>query len=381
MNDGIQFNGIEPQNGNAPQFDTDAFNRRFNEIMNGETAAGQPKGWKGAPARSTPQQTENTPPSPPKARPQAAKAPAKQKKKKKHTLRKIFAVLLALILIVTGTAAGAVLYVTSGYHAKSLEDNAYVSESSLMSSPAVTNILLMGIDTKDVGAQTRSDSMILMSIDTLHASIKLTSFMRDMYVEVPGHGETKLTHACAYAGPQLTVDTIELDFGVKIDGYAKIGYELFVELVNGVNGITVPEISAAESTDLAREGVYIDPGTDIHLNGLEALHYCRIRKSQTDFQRTERQREALTLIIKKALRTNPLKLLKLGKSLASQVECSIGKFEMIGVALKALPCLAGEIKQQQIPADGTWDNGTRDGMYVLLVDTDANRQVLKDFIY
>jgi LCP family protein required for cell wall assembly len=202
-----------------------------------------------------------------------------------------------------------------------------------------------------------------------------------MYVEVPGHGTTKLTHACAYEGPQLTVDTIEMNFGVKIDGYAKIGYGLFVELVDGIGGITVEEIDSTESWALEKEGVYIDPGTNVHLNGIEALHYCRIRKGQSDFYRTGRQREALTLIIKKALKTNPLTLLKLGKSLASQVECSIGKAEMIALALKALPCVWGEIKQQQIPADGTWDGGTRDGMSVLLVDTDANRQVLKSFIY
>ena len=357
-------NGTEDIFSGAPEFDADAFNKRFNEILNGASAPEQPK--KEAPA----EEADETPAE-----------EAGEKKKKKHVLRKLLAVLLAVLLIAGGGLAAAAAYATSGYNALELKENAYADEAVLMSAPGVTNILLMGIDTKDTSAKTRSDSMILLTIDTLHRQIKLTSFMRDMYVAVPGHGSTKLTHACAYEGPQLTVDTIELNFGIKIDAYCKVGYGLFVDLVNGIGGITVPEIDAAESRALAQEGVYIDPGTDIHLNGHEALNYCRIRKGQSDFQRTGRQREALTLIIKQALKTNWFQLIKLANRLLSKVECSIEKAEFIKLFLQALPCLTGEIAQQQIPADGTWYSATRDGMSVLLVDTDANKQILKDFIF
>ena len=345
----------------TPEFDAEAFGRRFEQIMNARTEpAAQPEPEE--PAAPTEEYRE---------------APGK----KKHTVRKLLAILLACLLVVAATAVGFVAYATSGYKATALEKNAYADEAALMRAPGVTNILLMGIDTKDTAAKTRSDSMILLTVDTVHRELKLTSFMRDMYVQVPGHGNTKLTHACAYAGPQLTVDTIELNFGIKIDAYCKIGYGLFVDLVNGIGGITVPEIDAAESRALAQEGVYIDPGENIHLNGHEALNYCRIRKGQSDFQRTGRQREALTLIIKQALKTNPFKLVKLAKKLLSKVECSIDKAEFIALFFKALPCLFGEIGQQQIPADGTWSSATRDGMRVLLVDFEKNKQILKDFIF
>ncbi len=340
--------------GGTPEFDTAAFSKRFQEIMNGE------------PAEEPAEEPEETAPP---------------KKKKKHRGRRVLAVLLAILLALTGAAIGAVAYATSGYKPLTLEENAYTDEAALLHAPGVTNILLMGIDTKETATKTRSDSMILLTIDTVHRQLKLTSFMRDMYVAVPGHGNTKLNHSCAYGGPQLTVDTIEMNFGIKIDAYCKIGYKLFVQLVNGVGGITVPEIDAAESKALAKEGVDIEPGLNVHLNGHEALNYCRIRKGQSDFQRTERQREAITLIIKQALKTNPFKLAKLAKSLLSKVECSVGKAEFIALFFKALPCLFGEIGQQQIPADGTWSNATRDGMSVLLVDTEANKQILKDFIF
>ena len=349
----------------TPDFDTEAFGRRFREVME-------------APEHNDDDLFEDEPETDDA---DAEDARPTGRKKKKHVFRRILLILLALILVFTGTAVGAAFYATSGYQSLTLEKNAYVKNSDLMHAPGVTNILLMGIDTKDTAAKTRSDSMILLSIDTLHRELKLTSFMRDMYVEVPGYGGTKLTHACAYEGPQLTVDTIELNFGIKIDAYCKVGYKLFVDLVNGIGGITVPEIDETESWALAKEGVDIAPGTNIHLNGHQALNYCRIRKGQSDFQRTERQREALTLIIKQAVKTNPFKLMKLAKKLLAKVECSIEKTQFISLFFKALPCLFSDIGQQQIPADGTWSSGTRDGLSVLLVDMDANKQILKEFIY
>lgn len=342
------------------QFDPEAFQKRFNEIK---------------------AQTESEKKASTAVPPENHSEPKQEKKKKKHVFPIIVAVILIAVLLITGCAAGAAAYVTADYEPKTLQKNDYVTEGSLMNSPGVTNILLMGIDTKDVSASTRSDSMILLSIDNVHSAVKLTSFMRDMYVTVPGYGDTKLTHACAYEGPQLTVDTIELNFGIKIDAYIKIGYGIFVELVNGIGGITVAEIDATESKALAKEGVNIAPGTNIHLNGTEALHYCRIRKGQSDFQRTERQREAITLIIKKALTINPVTLLKLARDIVPQVESSLSKTDIIKLAIKALPCLAGDIDQLQIPADGTWSSGTRDGLSVLLVDKDKNKSALKEFIY
>ncbi len=303
--------------------------------------------------------------------------------KKKHVGRRVIAVLLVLIMLLVLLAAGAGVwaysYVTEDYESKELIHHTDVS--ALMQSDDVTNILLMGVDNANTDASTRSDSMILLSIDRKNKQLKLTSFMRDMYVDVPGHGFTKLTHACAYEGPGLTVDTIESNFSVKIDGYVKIGYDVFRTLVDGLDGITVPEIDEAESAALAREGVMIDPGTNIHMNGDEALQYVRIRRGQSDFQRTGRQREMLSLIVKKAKTESPVKLLKLAKALLGEVESSIPKKELIPLALHVLPCLGNEIPEQQIPAEGTWWDETVSGMMVLRVHFDENIETLRTFIY
>ncbi len=371
MNDDIYFSGASGSGGD--DFDTEAFKKRFNEVL-ARTPGGAPQSAP-APEKKEPPQRKTAPGT------GAAKKAAPRKRRKKHVFAKILAVLLVLVLLVCGGAAGAVFYATQDYKPNELLPNAYADERNMMQSAGVKNILLMGLDTKEVYAQNRSDVMILLSIDTVHSQLKITSFMRDSYVSVPGHGSTKLGHACFYGGPQLTVDTIELNFGVKIDGYVKIGYNVFKEIVDAVGGITVAEIDSTESAALAKEGVHIEPGTDIHLNGHQALQYVRIRKGQSDFQRTERQREAIGLIVKQALKTNPVTLLKLARTVAGEADCSLTKTELLADALRTLPCLTKDLAQQQIPADGTWSGATRDGQSVLLVDTDANREILKDFIY
>lgn len=304
--------------------------------------------------------------------------------KKKHSKGTVFlAALLAVIILAAGGGAGALAYVLGGYTPVDFSDNPYISEDKLKSSSKVTNILLMGIDTESTEASTRSDAMVLISVDSKNRKIKLTSFLRDMYITVPGHGETKLTHACSYSdgGPQLTCDSIELNFGIKIDGYAKIGYDIFREVVSAVDGITVAEIDETEAKALAEEGVYIEPGTNIHLDGTQALAYCRIRHGQSDFQRTERQRETIMLVLKKMAKMNPFKTAKLIRSVASEISCSVPKNKLAGLALKVLPCLLSETEQTQIPADGTWEYGTRDGMSVVLVNLEKNKNFLYEWIY
>ncbi len=324
----------------------------------------------------------------PEDMPSPEKKPSENKKSKKNkpknkskTLVKILAVLLSLVIVISvGTFAISGL-IFKNYSPEPLVPNEYVDSSELMSSIGVTNILLMGVDNMNTNSSTRSDSMILLSLDTVHGKVKLSSFMRDMYVYVPGYYNTKLTHACQYGGPQLTVDTIEYNFGIDIDGYVKIGYELLIELVDELGGVTVEEISAIESKALKREGVHIEPGTDILLDGNEALQYCRIRKGQSDFQRTQRQREVLTALINKAVKTSPAKLISIATGLVEKVDSNISKNEFMSLGFKALRCITGGVEQQQIPANGTWSNATKNSMAVLVVDFDANKDILDKFIY
>ncbi len=325
---------------------------------------------------------ENTPMSANKPPENKNKKGKRKKPKKKHSaLKKVLAVLLSLIIVFSACAVALTGIIFKNYTPEPLVPNEHVDSSELMSSMGVTNILLMGVDNMNTNKSTRSDSMILLSLDTVHGKVKLSSFMRDMYVFVPGYYNTKLTHACQYGGPQLTVDTIEYNFGIDIDGYVKIGYELLIELVDALGGITVEEISAIESKALKREGVYIEPGENVLLDGNEALQYCRIRKGQSDFQRTQRQREVLTSVINTAIKTSPATLISIATSLVEKVDSNISKDEFMSLGFKALRCITGGVEQQQIPADGTWSNATKNSMAVLVVDFEENKNILDRFIY
>lgn len=325
---------------------------------------------------------ESTPTSSNEPTDDKSKKSKKKKSKKKHRVfRKILAALLCLIIVISAGTIALSGLIFRNYTPEPLAPNEHVDSSELMSSTGVTNILLMGVDNKNTNKSTRSDSMILLSFDTVHGEVKLTSFMRDMYVYIPGYYNTKLTHACQYGGPQLTVDTIEYNFGIDIDGYVKIGYELLIELVDALGGVTVAEISSVESKALKKEGVDIAPGTDVHLDGNEALQYCRIRKGQSDFQRTERQREVLTELINTAIKTSPTKLISIATSLIEKVDSNISKDEFMSLGFKALRCFTGGVDQMQIPANGTWSNATKNSMAVLVVDFDANKDILDRFIY
>ena len=314
------------------------------------------------------------------------KTPPKRKnKRKKKSGGRIFlsavSVLLAAVLLLCIGAAAAAGYMLKDYSALPFEDSGYVQASAAVKNSGIYNILMMGIDTLDTNADTRSDAMILLSVDPEGKKLKLTSFMRDSYVEIPGHGFAKLNAACVYGGPQLVVDTIEYNFGVKIDAYAKIGYDVFVELVDGIGGITIPEIDETEAAALAYEGFDAPVGKDIELNGQQALLYCRIRKGQSDFNRTARQREAITLIVKKAMKTNPAKLISLAKSIVGKMQCSIDKSQFYSLAIKAVPCLFSDIEQARVPADGTWYNDSRNSQAVLIVDFEQNKEYIQNFIY
>ena len=118
------------------------------------------------------------------------------------------------------------------------------------------------------------------------------------------------------------------------------------------------------------------------LNGEEALWYCRIRYLDDDFHRTERQRKVISAIINKAKDTKPKELIEIGKDVMPYVETSIPQNELMKLGLGALfSYMRYDIEQQQIPASKTWEYGSKNGMSVILIDVDANKDILYDFIY
>lgn len=317
-----------------------------------------------------------TPPTPPEEQPPKTK----KKKKKRHPLRRLVRILAAIIVIVslliTGVAAAA------GYKREDLKRNSYAAFGSLANSPFVTNILLLGTDASAEGTS-RADSMILVSLDFVHRKIKLTSFLRDCWVEIPGREKkSKLNAAYAYGGAQLQVDAIETNFGVDIDHYVMVNFDMFTQIIDRLGGVDV-EVTEKEAKFINRTTRYtVDSGSSVHLDGAKALVYCRIRKLDTDYMRTYRQRKVITALINKAKRTDPATLFATARDVIPMLTTDLSPFEITGLAYKSLAAMLGfRLQQTRVPTDEQMTVGTQSGQWVEEPDLDAVRAYLKDFIY
>ncbi len=305
------------------------------------------------------------------------------KSKKKRITTIIFAVILALILIVVGTLSGIMGRIT--YNDK--KENTYVSASELESSAMVKNILLLGVDARagENANETRSDTMMLVSIDMKHHCIKLTSFLRDTWVYIPSLGyNQRLNAACSSGGYQGVVDAIEYNFGVDIDGYAVVDFEMFKVLVDSLGGVEV-DVTEAEANEVTnhpyRYGDVVLESGKYKLTGEQALAYCRIRKIDTDFVRTERQRTVMSAILSDAKHSNPFTLLNMAYKSAPYIETDLTKGELRSFVMRASLCLASDVKQTKVPFEGTWEYATISGNSVISINVESNKDKLIDYIY
>lgn len=118
-------------------------------------------------------------------------------------------------------------------------DENILNETNFQSEKGITNILLAGTDGRPGEKNSRSDAMMILTVDSKNKSLKLTSLNRDTYVDIPGHGEEKLTHAYAYGGVNLLVETIENNFEIDIQNYAVVDFYSFMDIVDALGGVEV----------------------------------------------------------------------------------------------------------------------------------------------
>ncbi|MDD7355307.1 MAG: LCP family protein [Oscillospiraceae bacterium] len=317
-----------------------------------------------------------------------------QLKKKRRRRSKIKRTVLSVLCVFLACLIGAGGYLS--YHINHILDsinytaysneNKYISKSELSHSDDVLNILVIGLDDDEGTGEARSDSMMLVSLDSKHKKIKLTSFLRDMWVDIPDYKTAKLNASCSHGGAQLVIDTIETNFKVDIDNYVMVNFNIFVEIVNELGGIDV-DVSKAESDAMAKFDCIVEPGENVHLDGEQTLWYARIRKCDSDFQRTSRQREVVTLLFDKLKTKNVKELYDLGLNVLQKVQTGFTKSDLKKMIVDVknrnsiIKYLSYDIEQMSVPADGTWNDATIKGQMVLEVDIDKNSELLKDFIY
>ena len=346
-------------------------------------------------------------------------AETKKKKKsgKRRTGRIIARVFLVFGIMLSGVAGvmaativhrgdkalGMINYDTSG----GLEQ-VDLSKYELSADTQIVNVLLVGADKdpeeQDVkGAERRSDSMMIATLDIKHNKLKLTSLMRDMYVSVPGYGNQKLNAAYSFGGIQLLYETIAENFGIRMDGYAEVNFDAFVNVIDLLGGIEVnltkSESDNLNTTNYIKRKKYRNTvvGKQI-FNGYQALGYCRIRHGKKnangrypgvytasgkgdDYGRVERQRLTIQAILNKVKRMSPTELLDLAADVLPNVTTDIMKDDILSYAMTVFKMGTTKLNQFALPVDGSFSNQTVGGQQVLMTDLTQNKAALKKFIF
>lgn len=244
---------------------------------------------------------------------------------------------------------------------------------------SIVNILLIGQDRRPGEARARSDSMILVSFNKDTNKITLASFLRDNYVQIPGgYQDNRLNTAYAIGGMSLLDETLEVNFGVSIDANVEVDFSGFSEIIDILGGVDI-ELTSAEASHLnSNNGWSLSAGVN-HLDGEQALAYARIRKLDSDFGRTSRQRNVLTALIDEFKNISLGEALELVDEIFPLLTTDMSNMDIIGYVTDLLPMLSSaEIDNVHIPGDGNYYNATIRGMSVLVPDLEACRQQLAD---
>ena len=257
-----------------------------------------------------------------------------------------------------------------------------IDDIELMTDSDVINILLIGSDARVIGENDRSDSMIICSLNKKTSEIKLVSILRDMYVKIPGYKNNRINAAYAFGGVSLLNETIETNFGIKIDGNVAVNFDGFIEALSEIGNLDI-ELTKEEVKYMHDEYGWSFVEGYNSLTPQQVLNYSRIRHvGRSDWDRTERQRKVIMTAFEKVK------------------DLSIG--EMLSLANKILPCIAtdmdnwmilnlvrlvfaakmsiGETARVPIGED-SWEYKTIDEMGVILPNIKLNSKRLQEMLY
>lgn len=337
-----------------------------------------------------------------------------KKKRRGKVVGKVFFVLGLILSISIGSMAATVVHKGDtmlgliNYDEENSLSTMDLSKYKLDKDTEIVNILLVGADKNadeqnQKGAERRSDSMMIATLDIKHSKLKITSLMRDMYVTIPGYGGNKLNAAYSFGGITLLYETIAENFGIQMDGYAEVNFDAFVNVIDKLGGIEVTltesEAKNLNDTNYIKRKKYrnLKVGTQV-INGYQALGYCRIRHGKRqadgrypgvytasgkgdDYGRTERQRLTIQAILKKVKTLSPMELLELAEVILPNIKTDISKKMIYTYLMTVIQMGTTELKQFSVPIEGGFTSQTINGGQCLVPDLPANKSALKKFIF
>ncbi len=297
------------------------------------------------------------------------------RKKMSKTKKGLLSVLIVLFVIAAGVGVYAYSIInnvnkTTEVIHKDIEKTDKREEQVNVEKKQPFSILLLGVDHRkgDVG---RSDSMILLTVNPNTNTTKMVSIPRDTRTEIVGKGkEDKINHAYAFGGVQMSVDTVENFLNIPIDYYLEVNMEGFKDIVEAVGGVDV-----VNDLDFTQDGIHFKKGP-IHLNGVSALSYARMRKADPrgDFGRQKRQRQVIDAVIKKGASLNSLtNYQSILKAIEKNIVTNLNFDEMMSIQ-KDYRNTAKNIQETQINGHGT----KIDGVYYLQVPKEEQKFLSMD---
>ena len=257
------------------------------------------------------------------------------------------------------------------------------------------HLLLIGIDARPGETTGRSDTMMIVTLDPDGNVIKLTSIMRDLYVEIPGRKNNRINATYVFGGPELLMETIELNFGVHIDHYIAVNFSMLGKLIDSIGGLTLTveneyymrRINAVIKQDNRVLGIdrndqlLTEPGEQL-MTGKQAQAYARYRygTADGDFGRTVRQREIITKIFEKLNQMTAIELMGLVVDNFDNVYTNLSVSDLASYAPVLISMKDAEIQEMRLPIDGGYQSKTIAGLSVLVPNREKNMQALLEFL-
>lgn len=311
--------------------------------------------------------------------------------KKKIIIRVLFAV--TLIITIGASSLWGYYDAVMAYFKETSTAKIDQSDEGLVSDKDIINILVVGSDRRsDESANGRSDSTMIATIDMKKKKVKVTSLMRDMYVDIPGHGMDKFNSSYSYGGVELLSKTITQNFDIKLDGYVIVDFGSFRKVIDKVGGveidITPEEAEYLNTTRFVAKAKYrnLKVGKQT-LNGYQALAYSRIRKvphpkyGDGEFGRCLRQQSVLQAILDKVKDQNMTSILGIATSMMSDVSTDLDAGTIKKLVKAVMNFKLDKIESLRVPYEGTYLMGRRNGMFVFIINLEANKAVLQKFIF
>lgn len=300
------------------------------------------------------------------------------RRRKKRRVRKRGILFLLLIVLL---AAGAYFFMQyqSGKKLAEESDLPEVEFTNDEDNSNFENILVLGVDSRGE-EKSRTDSMMLVTHDKENDSVKVVSFMRDIYAEIPGYQSYKLNTAFYLGGVDLLADTLRNMFGVEIQHYAVVDFTSFEKLVDigAPNGVEID----VEKDMSEQIGVSLTQGQQ-RLNGKELLGYARFRAdSEGDFGRVRRQQQVLAALKEEMISISAIpKYPKLAGAAQGYVQTDMPVIDQVKLATDLAMGGTDEVERLTIPVENSYTDGRyQHAGAVLEVDLEQNRQAISDFL-